>query len=92
MLGGILQDVSDFEGIAGNREHTVLVESGRDPLPKLLHFDANICYSNYQHAVSLSVRSATSKCIVLLTLPCQSPKFLCRFLDLISVARGRNSV
>jgi hypothetical protein len=27
MLGGILQDVSDFEGIAGNREHTVLVES-----------------------------------------------------------------
>jgi hypothetical protein len=45
MLGGILQDVSDFEGIAGNREHTVLVESGRDPLPKLLHFDANICYS-----------------------------------------------
>ena len=46
MLGGILQDVSDFEGIAGNGEHTVLVESGRDPLPKLLHFDANICYSN----------------------------------------------
>jgi hypothetical protein len=45
MLGGILQDVSDFEGIAGNREHTVLVESRRDPLPKLLHFDANICYN-----------------------------------------------
>ena len=48
--------------------------------------------ATHQHAVSLSVHSATSMCIVLLTLPCQSPKFLCRFLDLISVARGRNSV
>lgn len=48
--------------------------------------------TNHQHAVSLSVHSATSRCILLLTPPCQSPKFLCRFLDLIFVARGRNSV